>query len=119
VGNTTGPAWGILLAPGWGILVTLDNLAKGDQPIILALPRGLKKRWEPEIQAQLKTDRFLIITPFDNSVTRITKEAAEIRNRLMLELADDIVVGYLDQKGSLDSLLSELNLKNKIHFLTE
>jgi hypothetical protein len=37
----------------------------------------------------------------------------------MLELADDIVVGYLDQKGSLDSLLSELNLKNKIHFLTE
>jgi hypothetical protein len=99
--------------------VTLDNLAKGDQPIILALPRGLKKRWEPEIQAQLKTDRFLIITPFDNSVTRITKEAAEIRNRLMLELADDIVVGYLDQKGSLDSLLSELNLKNKIHFLTE
>lgn len=84
-------------------------LAKGDQPIILALPRGLKKRWEPEIQELLKTDRFLIISPFEESVTRITQKTSTIRNRMMVELADKVVVGYMDPEGKLDKLLRSSN----------
>lgn len=81
-------------------------LAKGDQPIILALPRGLKKRWEPEIKELLKTDRFLIISPFEESVTRITQKTASIRNQMMIELADEVVVGYMDPGGGLYELLN-------------
>lgn len=84
-------------------------LAKGDQPIILALPRGLKKRWEPEIQELLKTDRFLIISPFEESVKRITQKTAAIRNRMMIELADEVVVGYMNPGGGLDKLISSIN----------
>ena len=92
-------------------------LAKGSQPIILALPRGLKKRWEPELKSLLETDRFLIITPFDNSVTRITEETSKVRNELMVELADEIVIGFKANNGNLDELIRGENLKN-VRFIT-
>lgn len=90
-------------------------LAKGDQPIILALPRGLKKRWESEIQELLKTDRFLIISPFEESVTRITQKTSLIRNRMMVELADDVVVGYMDPKGGIKHFIES---KESVRYLS-
>lgn len=55
-------------------------LLKGEQPIILALARGLKKRTEPEIQKALEHNRLLIISPFDESVKRITAHASQDGN---------------------------------------
>jgi len=46
----------------------LHYLLKGNQPIILALARGLKTRLEPELKPALKQGRLLIITPFDKFV---------------------------------------------------
>ncbi|WP_198597304.1 hypothetical protein [Gracilimonas amylolytica] len=94
-------------------------LAKGSQPIILALPRGLKKRWEPELKSLLDTDRFLIITPFDNSVTRITEETSKVRNELMIELADEVVVGYKSAKSKLNQILSKVDSGKEIIYITE
>ena len=92
-------------------------LVKGTQPVILALPRGLKKRWEPEIKDLLQTDRFLIITPFDPSVKRITEESAVIRNQLMVNLADKVVVGYQNPNGNLDKLISSFKNKEELIYL--
>ena len=94
-------------------------LAKGYQPIILALQRGLKKRWEPEIKILLETDRFLIITPFDKSVARITEETSKVRNQLMVGLADEIVVGYKSSKSKLNTILSEMDSGKEINYITE
>jgi len=91
-------------------------LAKGDQPIILALPRGLNTRWEPEIQELLKTDRFLIISPFEESTKRITQKTAAIRNQMMIELADEVVVGYMDPGGGINDLLH--SSKKSVKYLT-
>ncbi|HMB97426.1 MAG TPA: hypothetical protein VKM36_03010 [Balneolaceae bacterium] len=41
---------------------------------MLALPRGLKTRWEPELKELLETDRLLIVSPFEPKVKRVTKE---------------------------------------------
>lgn len=83
----------------------LHYLLKGTQPIILALARGLKQKLEPELQQPMKQGRLLIITPFDSSVKWVTAENAAIRNRMMIEMADEIVVGYSNPSGQLDNIL--------------
>jgi predicted Rossmann fold nucleotide-binding protein DprA/Smf involved in DNA uptake len=94
-------------------------LSKGSQPIILALPRGLKKRWEPEIKSLLETDKFLIITPFEKSVTRITEETSKVRNELMVGLADEVVAGYKSKRSKLSQILSKMDSGKEINYITE
>jgi len=94
-------------------------LAKGNQPIIVALPRGLKTRWEPELKELLETDRLLIVSPFEPKIKRITKETALVRNRLMVYLADKIVVGYQNPNGNLKALFGSINNKKSISYLVK
>lgn len=83
----------------------LHYLLKGNQPIIIALARGLKQKLEPELQKPLYKGRLLIITPFDKTVKRVTEQTAEIRNKMMIDLADNITVGYASKGGKLETLL--------------
>lgn len=80
-------------------------LLKGNQPIIIALARGLKERIEPELIKPLEQGRILIISPFDKTVKRVTEQTAEIRTKMMIELADNITVGYASEGGKLEALL--------------
>ena len=80
-------------------------LLKGNQPIIIALARGLKEKIEPELIKPLEEGRILIISPFDKTVKRVTEQTAEIRNKMMIELADNITVGYASEGGNLETLL--------------
>lgn len=83
----------------------LYYLLKGSQPVILALARGLKVRIEKELKKPLEEGRLLIISPFEKSVKRITKETSQTRNQLMIELADRITIGYASPGGQLEELL--------------
>lgn len=85
----------------------LHYLLKGTQPIILTLARGLKEKLEPELQKAIEQNRLLTITPFDKSVKRVTEQTAQTRNRLMIELADEITVGYSGKDGQVDELLKQ------------
>jgi len=80
-------------------------LAKGNQPIIMVLARGMKKQFDPVIQKMLDENRLLIMSPFDSKVIRVTKETADLRNTVMIEIADEIVVGYAQPNGSIFPLL--------------
>ena len=83
----------------------LHYLLKGKQPIILALARGLKEKIEPELIKPLEEGRILIISPFNKTVKRVSEQTAEIRNKIMIELADKITVGYASEGGKLELLL--------------
>lgn len=83
----------------------LHYLLKGSQPIIVAMARGLKKNIEPEFLQPLHENRLLIITPFDKNTRRISQRTAEIRNKLMIQLADAIAVGHISPGGNLEKLL--------------
>jgi len=72
------------------------------------LARGLKEKLGPEFKKPLEQGRLLIITPFENTVKRITIETAETRNKLMINLADSITVGYVTEGGQLDTLLKSI-----------
>ncbi len=84
----------------------LHYLLKGKQPIILALARGLKEKVEPEFEKPLKEGRMLIISPFDNNVKRVTEKTAETRNKLMIDIADEINIGYVSKGGLLENLIN-------------
>lgn len=92
----------------------LHYLLKGTQPIIIALARGIKNRLEPELKTPLAEGRLLIITPFDAETKYVTVETARLRNQMMIEIADEIVIGYSSPGGQLDSLLSEHKEKKYI-----
>jgi len=86
-------------------------LLAGTQPIIMALARRMKQRIEPEIRGAVDDGRLLIVTPFENSIKRVSIKTAEKRNRFMIELADEVVVGYASESGMLERLIGEV--KNK------
>jgi hypothetical protein len=81
-------------------------LLAGTQPIIMAPGRGLKNKIEPGIQQAIAAGRLLIVTPFSKEVTRVTAATAEIRNRFMITMAAEVVIGYAKEGGMLDKLLT-------------
>ena len=83
----------------------LQYLLKGSQPIILALARGLKTQLENEFKEPMSQRRLLLISPFSHNVKRITEHTSEIRNKMMLELADEVVVGFVSKGGQLEKIL--------------
>jgi len=91
----------------------LHFLLKGEQPVILALARGLQRFYNPEIQTARAQNRLLIITPFEKSIKRITSETAKIRNQLMCDLADEIFVAYASPESKLIPLIKSVLLLGK------
>jgi len=91
----------------------LHYLLQGNQPIILALARGMKQRLEPELAEGLVKQRLLIVTPFPPDVTRVTQTTANRRNELMAELADEIFVAYAQPGGNVERLVRRWLQKDK------
>ena len=89
----------------------LHYLLKGQQPIIVACPRGIPKRIDAALQTAIDAGRMLLVSPFDASVTRVSAETAETRNRLMLAIADEVVIGYANSEGGLAVLLADFDKK--------
>jgi predicted Rossmann fold nucleotide-binding protein DprA/Smf involved in DNA uptake len=87
----------------------LHFLLKGNQPLIIVLARGFYKRWTPEIRARLDKGNLLVISPFDEGVTKVDRFTSMVRNKLIIELADKIVVGYASPDGVISRLLKDLN----------
>ena len=44
-------------------------------------------------------------SPFDKTVKRVTEQTAEIRNKMMIELADNITIGFASKGGKPETLL--------------
>lgn len=96
----------------------LHYLLKGTQPIIVALARGLKTNLEAELQEALDKKRLLIITPFAEKVTHMSRDTANKRNQLMIDIADEVMIAYASKGGNLDRLLSEKNMFKTISYLS-
>lgn len=92
-------------------------LMKGKQPIILVLARGMIQEVPSKIQKAIDGDRLLIIAPFKDEIKRVTQETALQRNRLMIELADEVFLPYISLGGSLDKIIHQMpDKKIKIGF---
>jgi len=89
-----------------------EILLKGEQPLVLVLPRGLKKRWDKEWLENIEKNRLLIISPFSKDITRVTRETATRKNQTIIDLSDQITVGYKSINGQLDNLLGNRKINH-------
>ena len=96
----------------------LHYLLKGKQPIIVALARGLKEKIEPALQKPLDQGRLLIVTPFDKGVKRVTRQTAHLRNQMMIDVADEIVIGFINKGGMLESQINDGLTKRIVRLYT-
>lgn len=89
-------------------------LAKGNQPIIIAMARGIPSRLPDSLKRPVDLGQILIVSPFEKNITKVTTEYAEIRNRLMIDLANQVILGYIDPAGNLFRVLKDMeDLKGK------
>jgi hypothetical protein len=72
------------------------------------LARGLKEKLEPELNKPIEYSRLIIITPFDKTIKRVTEKTTETRNKLMMDLAEEITIGYASTSGKLEELLKSI-----------
>ena len=78
---------------------------RGPQRIVISPARGLDPFQLPaEWQQKFKHGELLIITPFDSSIRRPTKETAETRNRLVVDLATNVTIIHASPGGQLEQL---------------
>src|SRR5438128_4557451 len=76
---------------------------RGPQRIVICPARGLDPfQLPPECQQKFKRGELLIISPFDSSIRRPTKETAELRTRLVLSLAQSMTIIHAQPGGTLD-----------------
>lgn len=84
-------------------------LVKGTQPIIIAMARGLTGKPPEMLKAPIDQGRILLISPFKKEIVKVTVETAAIRNRFMIDLAENITIGYANETGQLKRILKEVN----------
>lgn len=90
---------------------TLDLLAQRGVPSVLALARSIPEsigqlHLSPAVQTAFEEGRLVIISPVtDVAVTDTSGKTSAARNRLMINIAQQIVVGYMTENGNLASQL--------------
>ena len=85
----------------------LHFLLKGKQPLILVLGRSLYKKIPEEFIKPLEENRLLIVSVVYQTTNRQSVESAMIRNKYIIENADEVVFGSLDPNGMLNQLFTE------------
>jgi predicted Rossmann fold nucleotide-binding protein DprA/Smf involved in DNA uptake len=80
---------------------------RGPQLIVICPARGIDPFQLPsDWQTKYQRGELLIVSPFDSLVRRPTKETAEIRNKLVIDLATSVTVIHASPGGLLDQLVS-------------
>ncbi len=91
----------------------LHFLLKGKQPVILVLARSLYKQLPEEFIKPLEENRLLIVSVVSQRTKRQSIETALLRNKYIVENANEIVFGSLDPNGMLYQLFTESKSLNK------
>lgn len=79
----------------------LHFLLKGRQPIVLVLGRKMYKHLPDALVKSLKDERLLIVSPVSQKTVRQSRPTALARNRYIIENADNIVFGCINEDSSL------------------
>lgn len=80
-------------------------LSKGTQPIVVVFARKPYSKVPAEFIKPLEEDRLLMI--FLSSTHRQTEETATKRNQYIIEQAEKIVIGSMDENGMLFQLIRD------------
>ena len=91
----------------------LHFLLKGRQPVILVLGRSLYRQIPDEFRKPLEENRLLIVSPVAQTIHRHSASSSLVRNRYIVDMADEIVFGSLNTNGTLYPLYKKALLDGK------
>ena len=81
-------------------------LPAGEPSIVMVLARGMWRSVPTEYREAINAGRMLVVSPFSQSVVRMSKETAEKRNAFVLDHCAEAVFASLDPDGSLARLVA-------------
>ena len=85
----------------------LKLLLPADGPsLVMVLARGMWRSVPKEYREAVNAGRMLVVSPFAQSVVRVSQETAERRNGWILDHCDKAVFASLDPNGSLARLVA-------------
>lgn len=94
----------------------LEILLKGKGPIVICPARGLEGMRMPKAWGQaVLQDRTLLISMFDQRISRVTKESAHQRNLLVTALANERVFIHVELDGETEKLMMKVD--SQMHHL--
>jgi predicted Rossmann fold nucleotide-binding protein DprA/Smf involved in DNA uptake len=83
-----------------------DILLRGSQPIVWVLARCIYADPPAKYRRHINSGRLLIISQFGATYKRASKWLAEKRNRLVVDLAESVVVAHIYAGGMLEKILA-------------
>ena len=92
---------------------TLAILLRGKQPVVICPARNIGAKMVRDYSQLIEQGRVLILSPFDETQSRITSETSFTRNRFVAALADAVFVTHADANGKLAELCREVIAWNK------
>ena len=87
----------------------LDTLLENGGYAIMVLATAIFKEIPKKYKTALDENRLLILSFFGQDEVIITRQNAEIRNRKVIEIADNIVIGCIKRNGMTENLINETN----------
>ena len=86
----------------------LKILLKGGlQPIVMVLARSMWRTVPTAYRAAIDAGRLLVVSPVAQTIRRVSRDSAIIRNRFVLANCSHAVFAAIDSQGSLAHLLAE------------
>lgn len=86
-------------------------------PIVYALGRGIQPAVRLEYEPEIEEGRLLFVSPFEAGVLTVSQDTADIRNLLIMDMAEQLFIPYLAEDGNLDRLLREYPPEKPIYTL--
>jgi len=79
-------------------------LMRGSSPIIYAIARSIYAKTPTKLKSHIDSGRLLVVSQFGLGIERYTRETATLRNKFILDVADEIVFAHIHSGGMLDEL---------------
>ncbi|MFO7810606.1 MAG: hypothetical protein R6V47_04475 [Candidatus Delongbacteria bacterium] len=82
------------------------TLLKGDAKIILVLSSSVRGSLRKDVKKAVEENRLLIISPVDTKISKPAPLTAEIRNKLIVFISDDLFIAHTRKGGLLERIIS-------------
>ncbi len=87
----------------------LSLLLRGTQPVVICPGRSIDgMRIPSEWKKPLAEGRLLLLSPFEEKDCRVTARTAQLRNRFVATLADEVFVAYASPGGRTEQFCREV-----------
>lgn len=89
----------------------LRILLRSPHPVIWCLARGMYRRLPTapvDCRPAVDDGRLVIVSPFPNEVRHVTAKTATIRNRMVVDMANAVIVAHATSGGKMELLCREV-----------